>query len=1075
MKPSASTRVRFGAFELDLTSGELRSLDGGNVKVLLREQAFQVLTMLVERRGKIVTREEIKKKLWPNDTVVEFDHSINATIKTLRRALGDSADNPQYIETLARRGYRLMMAAEWLESTAGIPRDEGPSAPVFPDSGGLIGKKVSHYRVLEAIGAGGMGMVYKAEDLKLGRSVALKFLPEEMASDAVALERFQREAQTASALNHPNICTIYEIEEHEGQPFIVMELLEGHTLRHRIAAAETKPLPLAELFDIALQICDGLQVAHEMGIIHRDVKPANVFLTRQGPVKILDFGLAKLAASRPAGEKDEREASTETAPPSPSSDKRVPHAERVQITLTSTGTAAGTAGYMSPEQVRKEELDARSDLFSFGIILYEMVTGRRAFTGASAEEIHDAILHQAPAPVRDVNSAAPRGLGAAISKALEKDRAQRYQSAAELRKDLARTRKQMQPARRRIRVSLAAAALLVVLAAGFWFYQDYRARVTLSADDTIVLADIHNQTSDPVFDDALNTALRYGLEQTPYLNILGVDKVLGTLALLKLAPTTKVTPEVARQVCLRTNSKFVIADSIADVGNRYRMELEAIDCQSGKDAARVREEVAERNQIVHVLGEAAAQLRRKLGEPAVSLAKFNQPLEEATSSSLEALQAGTLGYKHHIALDIQGAIPYYQHAIELDPNFALAYQALGAASGSVEAIKKAYELRSRMTEPVRLDAEYEYYTHITGEEEKACSVLWQTVHTFPRGVFAHVNLAVCLRLLGQPDRAADEAHEAARLQPTAYNYAMWILDSLAAERLNEAKAALDEATAHKFDNATLRSGRMQVAFLENDQRALQEQWNQDVGTPDALDSLLDQAFFENYYGRFRRARELMQQALAKAPSSASSATVEAAQWEAEVGNLARAKQMAASAIKTMPNRDEKLDLALAFARAGDVKQAQKLADDLDREFPLNTIIQNYSLPAIRAAMKLDANDPAGAIAILQPALKYDLSNYAFAFTSLYPAYLRGLAYLQLGQGQLAAAEFQKLLDHKGLVGHDMIGALSRLQLGRAYLKMGDQASARKWYEDFLGLWKDADPDIPIYRKAKAEYAELAKK
>src|SRR5882724_6983254 len=455
----APGRARFGGFELDLKSGELCSIgttDGNNNKALLREQSFQVLRMLVERGGKIVTRDEIKAKLWPNDTVVDFDHSINATIKTLRRALGDSADNPQYIETLARRGYRLMVATEWQESTAGVPRGDASRVETFPEPSGLVGKKVSHYRVLEVIGGGGMGMVYKAEDLKLGRSVAVKFLPEDLADDPVALQRFEREAQTASALNHPNICTIYEIEEHEGQPFIVMELLQGDTLRGRTSGSEVEALLLAEVFDIALQVCDALQAAHDKRIVHRDIKPANIFLTTQGTVKILDFGLAKLVASEETGGNDPAEASQNNHD-RPRVQSVREHA-KIDAGLTRPGITAGTAGYMSPEQVRREKLDARTDLFSFGLVLYEMAAGRRAFEAETVAEIHDAILHQTAAPAHDANPNVPSALDAVISKALEKDRERRYQSAAEMREDLARVQRQVQPSRLRLRKLFGAAA-----------------------------------------------------------------------------------------------------------------------------------------------------------------------------------------------------------------------------------------------------------------------------------------------------------------------------------------------------------------------------------------------------------------------------------------------------------------------------------------------------------------------------------------------------------------------------------------------------------------------------------------
>ena len=476
MHTLSSARVRFGAFELDLGTGELRSIEPPDPdnKVLLREQVFQVLRMLLEREGKIVTREEIKGRLWPNDTVVDFDRSINATIKALRRALGDSADNPRYIETLGRRGYRLMVMVEYLESAPGIAPGEVTAEAPLPSSS-LIGKKVSHYRVLDIIGAGGMGVVFKAEDLKLGRLVALKFLPEEFAGDAAALKRFEREAQTASALNHPNICTIYEIEEHEGQPFIAMELLQGENLRDRLSASKQKPLSLGELLEISAQICDGLQAAHNKGIIHRDIKPANIFLCESGTVKILDFGLAKLAGSDVALERAEGVSATVPKTSSP---------EGLKKALTRTGTTAGTAAYMSPEQVRHEELDTRSDLFSFGLVVYEMACGQRAFTGQTLADVHQAILHQTPAPARARNPVLPRSLDLVLAKALEKDRDRRYQSATAMKDDLKRITREGHPARRRTRRALAAGALLAVGALSLWRYEALPAIASLSLPPT---------------------------------------------------------------------------------------------------------------------------------------------------------------------------------------------------------------------------------------------------------------------------------------------------------------------------------------------------------------------------------------------------------------------------------------------------------------------------------------------------------------------------------------------------------------------------------------------------------------
>jgi len=1080
MAESLEGRVRLGGFEINLRSGELwpAGAVNGDGKLLLREQPFQVLRMLIDRGGKMVTREEIRKKLWPNDTVVDFDHGINMAIGVLRRALGDSADNPQYIETLARRGYRLLVTPERLETTTETVRGGAAGPQGLPVPGGLVGKKVSHYRVLEVIGGGGMGMVYKAEDLKLGRQVAVKFLPEELASDSVALQRFEREAQTASALNHPNICTIHQIAEYEGQPFIVMELLEGSTLLHQLSLTESKAIPMVSLLEIALQICDGLQAAHDKGIIHRDIKPANIFLTKHGPVKILDFGLAKLASTEEIGEIGSPEGADITSAGSkqPSSERHTETSRGVHTNLTGTGIAIGTTGYMSPEQVSKEKLDARTDLFSFGLVLYEMAAGRRAFTGETAAVVHNAILNQTPALARDLNSAVPRGLDTVITKALEKDRSRRYQSAAEMREDIERIQRETQPPRN-TRRWVGAIALLVVLASGGWIYWRFRNRVLLSASDTIVLA-VNNQTGDPVFDDALYTALRVALEQTPYLNTLIDLKVRGTLRALNRSDDAKLTPEIAREVCLQTNSKMVVASSIADAGNGLRIELKGIDCRSGVTVAQVRQDAASRNEVVHLLGVSTAQLRNKLGEPLTSVAKFNKPLEQATSPSLEALQLLTEGYRHHLAGDPQAALPYYQRAIDVDPDFALAHAALGSAYQNLgelalaaAAVKKTYELRTRMTEPGRFHAEDSYYADITGEQEKALPILLQWVGTFPQDFIAHNNLSWCLQLLGQPDRSLAEAREAARLLPSPWSYGALIQRSIYTDRLDEAKATFDEADVRKFDGTVLRVTRALLAFLKKDKAAMQDQWNWAVGRSDAEPVLLYvRSNVEAYYGHFHLATAQTNKADSLRPTGPFK-TFHALR-EAEIGDSAQAEQEAAKALKKVQNRGDQLALALVFARAADIAEAQKLADALSQDSPSDTVVQYYCLPAIRAAIRLHENDPAGAVEILRPTVKYDLAYPADSFNSLYPAYIRGLAYLQMGEGRMAAAEFQKLLDHPGLVGTDILGALSYLQVARAQKMMGDQSAARKSYEDFLTLWKDADSDIPIYRQAKAEYARL---
>jgi tetratricopeptide (TPR) repeat protein len=480
-----------------------------------------------------------------------------------------------------------------------------------------------------------------------------------------------------------------------------MELLQGDNLRDRLSASKQKPLPLRELLEISAQICDGLQAAHDKGIIHRDIKPANIFLCKSGTVKILDFGLAKLAGSD--GTLERAEAASTTAPKTSST-------ESLKKALTRTGTTAGTAGYMSPEQVRHEELDTRSDLFSFGLAVYEMACGHRAFTGQTLVDVHEAILHQPPALARARNPVLPRSLDLVLAKALEKDRNRRYQSATALKDDLARITREVHPARRRRRRALATGALLAVGALTLWRYEVYRHRITLAPTDTIVLADVDNRTGDPVFDGALNTALRYEMEQTPYLNLLGLDKTYATMGQMKLAPTTKITPEVARQICSKTNSKMVIADSIADAGNRYHLEIRALDCGSAATLAEEATDMSARNQVVHELGATVARIRRKLGEPAESLARFNQPLEKALSASLEALQTGNEGVKLFLAGDPDAALHRFQREVELDPDLALGYEGIGAANAALNhydlmkaSYTRAYQLRDRMTEKDRLN------------------------------------------------------------------------------------------------------------------------------------------------------------------------------------------------------------------------------------------------------------------------------------------------------------------------------------------------------------------------------------
>jgi serine/threonine protein kinase/tetratricopeptide (TPR) repeat protein len=1085
-------RVKLGTFALDLRSGELWEFnDPAGIRKLLQEQPFQVLRILIEREGEVTGREEIKAKLWPNDTEVDFDHSINAAVAALRRALGDSADKPKFVETVARRGYRLIVRAELLvtdreerpaEQHPGTPTDAGSKSSF---AGGLDGKRVSHYRVIGPLGGGGMGMVYKAEDLKLGRRVALKFLPEEMAGDTLALRRFEREAQTASSLNHPNICTIYEIDEYDGRPFIAMELLEGKSLRDRLAEDPGTAVEVGELRSIAEDVCHGLAAAHGKGIIHRDIKPANIFLTARGTAKILDFGLAKLAAS------DEPEAPAETKPfstalaPQQSSDSDETKTRKradIDASLTRTGIAIGTAGYMSPEQIRREPLDARTDLFSFGLVLYEMASGRRAFTADTAPQVHERILHETQAPVQEVNSKVPAKLAGIIGKALEKDRAHRYQSAAEIAADLsAMESDKTLRSSRGLRFGAVVVVLVVAVLAVAGLY--WRAHsVALAPNDTLVLADVSNHTTDAVFDDAVNTALRVEFEQTPFFTTLSPDKVYGTMAALNHPLTQKITPDLAREICLRTNSRAVIASSIADAGNHYRIELQGLECQSGKILAASRLASPTRDQIIHTLGAAAEQLRGKLGEPRVSLQEFSKPLEIATSSSPEALQLLAVGFRHHFARD-DLAVSFYQRAIDTDPKLALAYLAMaarysnrGESAAARSTVQKAFELRDRLAGSARFLAQSLYYDVGTGELEKSVPIYQHWTQTFPTDVTARSNFCTTLRYLGRPDESAVQAREAVRLAPSVSSYFNYLFSLILANQTEEARVAYDDAQSHGIDGEDLHYLRGLIAFLENDAAERKREFDRAAGkNPDSA-AFVGAADADAYYGKFRDARAHYKTAIeaaSKAGSLDDAATlnIQLAVQEAEAGNLVDARKLIQDASAHSQYHRLRLRLAFALARTGDVTQARQVAGAVDEELPLSTLVQNYSLPSIRAAIDLQNADAAAAIQELRVAEPYELA-YPEDFNSLTPAYLRGLAYLQMRNGKLAAAEFQKVIDHPGIVGRSVLGAMARLQLGRALAVSGDNAAARKSYDAFLALWKDADPDGPAYKEAKVELSKL---
>jgi len=1084
-------RVRFGAFELDLKAGELYSSaakgNGSANAIILPQQPLRLLLMLIEREGALLTREEIRKKFWPNDTIVEFDHSINVAIGKLRKALGDSADAPQYIATVASRGYRLMVPTEPISVAEDSPGEAvaqgaggtGAAVRLQPSRDVLIGKIVSHYRVLDIIGGGGMGVVYRAEDLKLGRRVAMKFLPEEMATDAPAQQRFEREAQTASSLNHPNICTIYEFGEHEGHPFLVMELLQGEILRDRLAAAGAKALPVEEMLDIAIQIADGLRAAHEQGIVHRDIKPANIFLTNKGVCKILDFGLAKLEFSPPEADRPQghREQSPTVSP-----------AASLETSFSRTGSAMGTAGYMSPEQVRGEKLDARSDLFSFGLVLYEMATGRRAFSGETVEVIHHAIVNQVQVPIRNLNSTLPPELERITNLALEKDRNHRYQSAAKLRADLEQVRSGKRARSRHLWTLMAAALLAVFAVAGLQYWRSSN-RPKLTDKDTIVLADFDNKTGDTVFDDTLKQALTIQLEQTPFLDLVSGSKVNETLKMMEHSTDYRLTPPVAREVCLRTGSKAVVTGSIVQLGSEYVVGLKAANCDTGDLLSEAQESAAGKDGVLKALGAAAVTLRGKLGEPLPSIEKYATPLEAATTSSLEALKAYSLGQKTKFTKGDTAALPFYKRAVELDPNFAMAYLAMSVVyhnmnevTRSADNARKAFELREKVSEREKFQIEARYYTNATGELEKAAETfqLWQ--QTYPKSDAPYRGLAFVSANLGDHEKGLQQRREALRLEPNnGINYGAVGAEYAALNRLDEAEAVYNQAQDRKLESEDLPLDRYVLAFLKGDTAQMAQVAAGAMGRPGTEDLVLaSQADTEGWYGRLRNARQLTQRAMDSAERNDAKETAAiyqaaAALREVEAGNREQARADADAAVRLGPTRDVQAMAALALARAGDTSTAEQLAAEVGKQLPLDTMAQRYWVPMIHAAVALEHKDPNRAVELLQVTSPMELALPAEG--ALWPVYLRGEAYLMLRDGKAAAREFQKFVDHYGVVGNFPLGAMARLGSARAYaLDAANDPTAcdkaRTAYQNFLGIWKDADPDVPIYKQAKAEYAKL---
>jgi eukaryotic-like serine/threonine-protein kinase len=1081
---TTSESYRLGEnLELDARAYELRR-SGEPLK--LERIPMELLLLLVEQRGQLVTRDQILARIWGQNVFIEADNSINAAIRKIRQVLKDDPEHPRFVQTITGKGYRFIAPVE-----VGTGTSSKSASPETAPAETLIGKKVSHYRVLRLLGGGGMGVIYEAEDLKLGRRVAMKFLPAELATDSMAFDRLQREARAASSLDHPSICSIYELNEHEGQPFIVMQLLEGQTLREWIEKAtdQASPSCLNELIKLSVQICSGLQAAHEKGIIHRDIKPANIFVTSRGEAKILDFGVAKFQDTSAAPN------AVEPAGSEGQTTQRDPHA-------TATEAALGTPFYLSPEQVRREKLDGRTDLFSLGLVLYEMATGQRAFSGKTATAIRDAVVHVPALPPRQLTPGLPQELERIILKAMEKDRGLRYQTASEIEGDLVKLATQVgvpsQPTKlpaakavtvsgvryRSWKVAIPALLLLIGGVVGAYFYRSAQA-ARITDKDSIVIADFANSTGDTIFDDALKQGLSTALHQSPYLNILSDDKVGTNLKLMTRPANTVLTPDLAREVCQRTGSKAYIAGAIALLGTDYVLGLKAVNCRTGDTLAQEQVTAPSKERVIAALGEASRTLRAELGESLSTVQQYDVPLEQATTSSLEALKAYSLGKREALAASYLSAIPFYKRAIELDPNFAMAYARMGQAYANstqnelaVQSVKQAFERRDRASEAEKFYIATRYYQLVNKDIEKRIEILQVWKRMYPREPAAHNDLGSEYTDIGKFSEALSEGQATVELEPNAHTaYEILGVAYLGLNRFEDAKATRQKEIALKIDYHWSHVDLYGIAFFENDAAGMQREldWSKD----NKYDFFMQgtRAQLEASIGKLQTAREASSLAIEKAQEAgfadvAKSMAVDADLMELMVGNPLRMSAATRGAAAKVGNQHGLISAGRIYAITGEARHANSIADELIKRTPTGTYVSRVWAPSILAQLEISRGNPQRALDLLQAAAPYEFGCKA----QNWPNYVRGLAFLRAGRSQEAAAEFEKILAHRGVTLSGSVAplaySLSHLQLARARVMTGDINGAKTAYKDFLTLWKDADADVPMLKQAKAELAKL---
>ena len=1035
--------------------------------------------------------QEVKEILYPALEMAAADRS-----SFLDEKCGDDKELRREIESLiaAHDDAAGRFESPAVEKIAAVVSNEGAD--------GFIGRTLGHYEIVEKLGAGGMGEVYLARDTRLDRKVALKFLPSFFTQHPDRLRRFQQEARAASALNHPNILTIHEVGHLDSAHYIATEFVDGESLRDRMGRA---PLKITEALDIATQVASALAAAHEAGIIHRDIKPENIMLRRDGIVKVVDFGLAKLTP-RPASES---EAST--------------------MVNTDEGIVMGTAQYMSPEQARGTKVDARTDIWSLGCVLYEMLAGRSPFEAATTGDVIVSVLEREPPPLTRFAPDVPSELDWMVRKALRKERDERYQTGKEMLADLRSLRHRIDveaeiertgspdqrvtglaaqasdpqhatettgqaaahptssaeyivtEIKRHKAGSLLVLAIVVIGAAAAVFFYPRRGPA-LTEKDTILIADFVNTTGDPVFDGTLKQALAVQLGQSPFINIFPDQRVSQTLRYMERSPDERVTKEIGREICQREGLKALLAGSIASLGSNYVITLEALNGQTGDSLALEQVQAESKEQVIGKLGEAALELREKLGESLSSIQKFDAPVQQATTSSLDAFKAYVTGQGLARKGNHVDAIPHLKRAVELDPNFAMAYTALAVMHSNepdpsgfaAEYAKKAFELRDRVTERERFRISEFYYNLVTGEFEKRLEILELSNRTYPGSPSTLNNLVLANAEIGNYEKSIELATGALRIDPNVavvYGNLGW--NYMALGRYDEARATFDQAYARNFHYHPIHFTHYLVAFAQGDEAEMQRQLEWARGKPIEFSFLEFQSWTEMFEGRARQSRETAHRAAESAlaqglKTDAARILSNLAAWHALLGDCKQSRAETAEALAAAKGADPEPRAVLGPALCGDSARTRSINDELVRRWPLSTEVTANWGPISRAAIETDRGNPAESIRILQKPNPFEMGYLA----GFWPTYVRAQAHLRQGSAAEAMAEFQKIIDRRGVWPAAVHYPLAHLGVARAAALAGDPAKSRKAYTDFLALWKDADTDIPVLQEAKNEYERL---